>query len=168
LFRWFDREYEKFKGLPAVSADFRRFKSEILQHLAFVMMQGDESKPTEFWLTIERSQAERAIEQLLTSRVSDPAGKAKEWLEDLVEHHLLQVAADGRRVEFHHQLFQEYYAAEALLGMFTEKHPDVVEPERFKHRAISFISRPCYAGKLITLNSRVLCLNSPLSKPSPI
>ncbi len=139
LFRLFDREYEQFKGLPAVSADFRRFKSEILQHLAFVMMQGDESKPTEFWLTIARSQAERSIEQLLTSRVSDPAGKAKEWLEDLLEHHLLQVAADGRRVEFHHQLFQEYYAAEALLGMFADRHPDVVEPERFQHFYLNYL-----------------------------
>ena len=33
LFREFDRKYEKFKGLPAVSVDFRRFKSEVLQHL---------------------------------------------------------------------------------------------------------------------------------------
>jgi HEAT repeat protein len=139
LFRLFDREYEKFKSLPAVSADFRRFKSEILQHLAFVMMQGDESKPTEFWLTIARSQAERSIEQWLTGRVSDPGGKAKEWLEDLLEHHLLQVAADGRRVEFHHQLFQEYYAAEWLLGMFADRHPDVVEPERFQHFYLNYL-----------------------------
>ncbi len=139
LFRLFDREYEKFKSLPAVSADFRRFKPEILQHLAFVMMQGDESKPTEFWLTIARSQAERSIEQWLTGRVSDPGVRAKEWLEDLLEHHLLQVAADGRRVEFHHQLFQEYYAAEALLGMFADRHPDVVEPERFQHFYLNYL-----------------------------
>jgi HEAT repeat protein len=139
LFRLFDREYEKFKGLPAVSADFRRFKSEILQQLAFVMMQGDESKPTEFWLTIERSQAERSIEQWLMGRVSDPAGKAKEWLEDLLEHHLLQVAAEVGKVEFHHQLFQEYYAAEALLGMFADRHPDVVEPERFQHLYLNYL-----------------------------
>ncbi len=115
LFRLFDRQYEEFKGLPAVSADFRRFKSEVLQHLAFVMIQGDDAKPTEFELTIERSAAERTIERLLVNRVSDPAGKAKEWLENLLEHHLLQVAADQRQVEFHHQLFQEYYAAECLL-----------------------------------------------------
>jgi HEAT repeat protein len=139
LFRLFDREYEKFKGLPAVSADFRRFKSEILQRLAFVMMQGDESKPTEFWLTIERSRAERSIEQWLAGRVSDPGVRAKEWLEDLLEHHLLQVAADGRRVEFHHQLFQEYYAAEALLGMFADRHLDVVEPERFQHFYLNYL-----------------------------
>ena len=117
LFRLFDRQYEEFKGLPAVSADFRRFKSETLQHLAFVMMQGDDAKPTEFELTIERSTAERTIEQWLVNRVSDPAGKAKEWLEDLLEHHLLQVAADQRQVEFHHQLFQEYYAAEYFLKL---------------------------------------------------
>jgi HEAT repeat protein len=139
LFRLFDRKYEKFKESSAVSADSRRFKSEILQRLAFVMMQGDESNPTEFWLTIERSQAERSIEQWLTNRVSDPGVRAKEWLEDLLEHHLLQVAADGRRVEFHHQLFQEYYAAEWLLGMFADRHPDVVEPERFQHFYLNYL-----------------------------
>jgi len=116
LFREFDRKYEKFKGLPAVSVDFRRFKSEVLQHLAFVMMTGDEGKPTELELTIDRTTAERAIENLVAGRVSNPGAKAKEWLEDLLEHHLLQVATDDRRVEFRHQLFQEYYAAEYLMS----------------------------------------------------
>jgi HEAT repeat protein/energy-coupling factor transporter ATP-binding protein EcfA2 len=137
LFRRFDGEYERFKGLPAVSADFRRFKSEILQRLAFVMMQGDGR--TEFWLTIERTQAERAIEQWLTNRVSDPAGKAKEWLEDLLEHHLLQVAAEVGKVEFHHQLFQEYYAAEALLGMFRDRDPAVCDRERFQEDYLNYL-----------------------------
>ena len=116
LFREFDRKYEQFKGLPAVSPDFRRFKSEVLQHLAFVMMTGDEGKPTELELTIDRTMAEKAIENLVAGRVSDPGPKAKEWLEDLLEHHLLQVATDDRRVEFRHQLFQEYYAAEHLMS----------------------------------------------------
>ena len=116
LFREFDRKYEKFKGLPAVSPDFRRFKSEVLQHLAFVMMTGDEGKLTELELTIDRRTAEKAIEDLVVGRVSDPGAKAKEWLEDLLEHHLLQVATDNRRVEFRHQLFQEYYAAEYLMS----------------------------------------------------
>jgi len=122
--------------LPAVSADFRRFKSEVLQHLAFVMMQGDDAKPTEFELTIERSTAERTIEQWLVNRVSDPAGKAKEWLEDLLEHHLLQVAADQRQVEFHHQLFQEYYAAEYL----RQQLPDLLKDEnRFKRDYLNYL-----------------------------
>ncbi len=114
LFRLFDREYDKFKGMPAVSEEFRRFKSEVLQHLAYVMMHGDGG--VDFELTIAHADAEKAIETLLKGRVDAPGAKAKEWLEDLVEHHLLQVAADGRRLEFHHQLFQEYYAAEWLLG----------------------------------------------------
>ncbi len=114
LFRGFDREYDKFKGMPAVSEESRRFRSEVLQHLAHTMMVGDGG--VDFELTIDRGVAEGAIEDLLKGRVDTPGAKAKEWLEDLVEHHLLQVAADGRRLEFHHQLFQEYYAAEWLLG----------------------------------------------------
>ncbi len=139
LFRWFDREYDKFKGLPPVSEDFRRFKSEILQQLAFVMMTGDSSKPTEFWLTIDRGVAEREIERFLIDRVSEPAAKAKEWLEDLLEHHLLQVAAETNQVEFHHQLFQEYYAAVNLLGMFHDGHPDVTERHRFQHFYLNYL-----------------------------
>ncbi|NJM49155.1 MAG: signal transduction protein with Nacht domain protein, partial [Alkalinema sp. RU_4_3] len=114
LFREFDREYDKFKGMTAVSGEFRRFRPEVLQHLAYTMMRGDGG--VDFELTIDRGVAEGAIEDLLKGRVDAQGAKAKEWLEDLVEHHLLQVAADGRRLEFHHQLFQEYYAAEWLLG----------------------------------------------------
>jgi HEAT repeat protein len=36
-------------------------------------------------------------------------------------------------------LFQEYYAAEALLGMFADRHPDVVEPERFQHLYLNYL-----------------------------
>jgi HEAT repeat protein/energy-coupling factor transporter ATP-binding protein EcfA2 len=127
LFRRFDGEYERFKGLPAVSADFRRFKSEVLQHLAYIMMVGDGG--VDFELTIDLGDAERTIEALLKGRVDAPGARAKEWLEDLVEHHWLQVAADGRRVEFHHQLFQEYYAAEWLLGRVRGMDDETLECE---------------------------------------
>ena len=120
LFRLFDAKYDQFKGLAAVSADFRRFKPELLWHLAFCMMQGDSAKPTEAWLTIERNHAEAILEDYLTGRVEAPGQRAKEWLEDLLEHHLLQVATDPREIEFHHQLFQEYYAAEELLLRLPE------------------------------------------------
>jgi HEAT repeat protein len=139
LFRLFDQEYDKFKGFPPVSEDYRRFKSEILQHLAFVMMTGDSSKPTEFWLTINKGVAEREIEKLLVDRVNEPAAKAKEWLEDLLEHHLLQVAADTSQTEFHHQLFQEYYAAEKLLRMFNDGHLDVIDEQRFQHFYLNYL-----------------------------
>jgi HEAT repeat protein/energy-coupling factor transporter ATP-binding protein EcfA2 len=139
LFRRFDAEYERFKGLPAVSADFRRFKSELLQHLAWMMMQGDEQRPTEFALTLNRTQAEKRIEQWLNQRVSDPATKAKEWLEDLLEHHLLQVATDSRHIEFHHQLFQEYYAAEVFLTMFHDRDPQVFQQEQLQQNYLNYL-----------------------------
>jgi NB-ARC domain len=140
LFRLFDREYDKFKGFPPVSEASRRFKLDILQQLAFIMMTGDLSQPTELWLTIDKRIAEREIERfLIDHHESDPASKAKEWLEDLLEHHLLQVAADISSVEFHHQLFQEYYAAEKLLVMFKSGHSDIIDEQRFQHFYLNYL-----------------------------
>ncbi|PSN15869.1 hypothetical protein C7293_05205 [filamentous cyanobacterium CCT1] len=136
LFRLFDSKYDKFKGLVAGSDDFRRFKPELLQHLAFSMLQGDPAKPTEPWLTLDRNRAERLLETYLTGRVEAPGQRAKEWLEDLLEHHLLQSASDPKEIEFHHQLFQEYYAAEALLI----KLPELLQDEdQFKRDYLNLL-----------------------------
>ncbi len=123
LFRQeFARRYETFKPLRGrVSEDSRRFAPELLQHLAFVMTQGephtDPLKPTPSWLTIPKAQAETILETYLTNRTEALAQAAKEWLEDLLEFHLLQFASNPDEIEFHHQLFQEYYAAEYLLRL---------------------------------------------------
>jgi HEAT repeat protein len=117
LFRWFDREYDQFKRLESISGALKRWKSELLQYLAFRMVQGKDV--TQFQLQITRSQAEKLLEELLRDRIDNPAEKAKEWLEGLLEHHLLQFAADRTQIEFHHQLFQEYYAAEYLLNQLS-------------------------------------------------
>lgn len=117
LFRWFDREYERRKGTVPISEDCRRFRPELLQHLAFGMLAGEGLEPQ---LTLKRTEAEQRLEQLLSGRIDSPGARAKEWLEDLLEHHLLQVAADPKDVEFLHQLFQEYYAAEFLLERLTQ------------------------------------------------
>ena len=119
LFQRFDRDYQHIKrdiqAVP-VSENFWEFKSEVLQHLAFIMIQADAQKPTEAWLTLPKGQAEQILEKWLTERgLIDAPTKAKLWLKDLLKHHLLQMAADSEKIEFHHQLFQEYYAAEALL-----------------------------------------------------
>jgi predicted NACHT family NTPase len=111
LFRQFDQDYDQFKRIESLSAELKRWKSELLQYLAFRMMRG----ATGIQLQIDRTEAEAILETLLQGRVEAPADKAKLWLEDLTKHHLLQVAADRTQVEFHHQLFQEYYAAEYLL-----------------------------------------------------
>jgi HEAT repeat protein len=118
LFQWFDNDYERIKKeieYVPVSENFWDFKSEVLQYLAFFMIQADIQKPTELWLTIPKSRAEEILEQWLRRRgVVDAPTKAKMWLKDLRKYHLLQDAAKLGEIEFHHQLFQEYYAAEYL------------------------------------------------------
>ena len=139
LFQEFDRQYEEFKGGASVSEDFRRFKSEVLQQLAFVMLQGDSQPPTDGWVAISRDRAEGILECWLRDRgVVDAPTKAKEWLEDLLEHHLLQVAAKPEEIEFHHQLFQEYYAGRALLKLLVERHIDAIEDERLQHFYLNY------------------------------
>ncbi|NJR63401.1 MAG: hypothetical protein HC769_34265 [Cyanobacteria bacterium CRU_2_1] len=105
-----------------ISEDSRRFAPELLQYLAFTMIQGDPHsdpcKPTPPWLTVPKTKAEQILAVFLAGgREPDweTKAKAKEWLEDLLEHHLLQLANDPDKIEFHHQLFQEYYASEWLL-----------------------------------------------------
>lgn len=152
LFELFDRKYQRHKEGVAISSDFRRFQSEILQYLAFTMLQGDAEKPTEAWLTLSRSRAEGIIEAWLKQRnETDPASKAKEWLEDLVEHHLLQVAADPQQIEFHHQLFQEYYAARQLRSMLQNKHPDLADDDRLKHFYLNYLKWTEPLGLLLGL-----------------
>jgi len=139
LFQEFDRQYDEFKGAQSVSEDFRRFKSDLLQQLAFVMLQGDSLRPTDGLVAISRDRAEGILECWLRDRgVLDAPTKAKEWLEDLLEHHLLQVAAKREEIEFHHQLFQEYYAGRALLKLLVEGHPDVIDDERLQHFYLNY------------------------------
>lgn len=116
LFRGFDREFDKLKGVVPIAEGLGRWKSELLQHLAFVMMQGEnpKEKPTDFRLSISRGKAEAVLEDFLKNRVDSPGQKAKDWLQDLLKHYLIQTGADREQIEFHHQLFQEYYAAEYL------------------------------------------------------
>jgi HEAT repeat protein/DNA polymerase III delta prime subunit len=126
LFQWFDRDYRRIKKeieYVSVSENFWEFKSEMLQYLAFSMIQGDLKttalqKPPEPWLTIHKSRAAEILETWLYKRGGlDAPTKAKLWLKDLCNHHLLQDAAKLDEIEFHHQLFQEYYAAGYLLKL---------------------------------------------------
>ncbi|WP_445175642.1 NACHT domain-containing protein [Microcoleus sp.] len=79
LFQEFDRQYDEFKRGALVSDDFRRFKSEVLQQLAFVMLQGDSQPPTDGWVAISRDRAEGILECWLGDRgVVDAPTKAKE------------------------------------------------------------------------------------------
>ncbi|BAY43468.1 hypothetical protein SAMD00079811_10480 [Scytonema sp. HK-05] len=100
------------RGVPAFE-NYRHWCSELLQQLAFNMMQG--AAPAELRLNISKGEAEDILTQYLEREKFDkPRDYAKRWLEDLLEHHLIQVQSNNQ-IEFRHQLLQEYYAAEYLL-----------------------------------------------------
>jgi hypothetical protein len=93
------------------------------------MIQTDVQKPTELWLTVSKQRAEDILEKWLRQReVVDAPTKAKVWLKDLRKYHLLQDAAKPGEIEFHHQLFQEYYAAE-YLKIELERHPEWLQKQ---------------------------------------
>ncbi|MEM8640569.1 MAG: HEAT repeat domain-containing protein [Cyanobacteria bacterium P01_G01_bin.54] len=108
-FRMFVRVYEEQKEL----AEERFWQSRFLQALAFAMMpQGGD--PFGLRLQVSRQEAEEVLAQVLGISLF----AASEKLTVLLSTHLLQVAS-GDELEFKHQLFQEYYAAECLLGQLA-------------------------------------------------
>lgn len=117
--RQFAAQYDcQIKGDAPVSEEARRWWPRLLQRLAFKMLEGPE--PTELYVAVARSQAEDWLTDTLREEQCDqPRNRAMAWLNDLVNHHLLQRNA-GDRIEFRHQFIQEYYAAEYLLHCLPE------------------------------------------------
>lgn len=127
LFQWVDEEYDRLKGMPTLVPELRHWKAELLQQLAFEMMQGNDL--TKLDLTILRTGAIAIFEVFLREHgVEDCGTKARVWLEDLQKYHLLQPTA-AQKIEFHHQLFQEYYAAEYLLRRLSSLNDAVLRRE---------------------------------------
>jgi Trypsin-like peptidase domain/NACHT domain len=126
LFRWFAGEYDKLKRDVPVSEGLRHWQADLLQQLAFTMMQAE--KPTELRVAIPRPEAETLLAAFLQGKVDYPAQRAKEWLEDLLEHHLIQPTSQNQ-LEFHHQLLQEYYAAEYLLKLLPTLTADQLKQD---------------------------------------
>ena len=120
VFRFFTEIYENnLRGDVVVTVESRRWWKSLLEHLAFVMMLGE--PVTEFRVAISKREVEEIFTKYLTEEKLDkPRDYAKCWLEDLIKHHLIQVES-GDKIEFRHQLLQEYYAAEYLL----RKLPDI-------------------------------------------
>ncbi|WP_293136067.1 HEAT repeat domain-containing protein [Okeania sp. SIO3I5] len=113
VFRSFTQTYSsRLKQDVPVDESSRRWWDRLLQELAWVMTNG-ESK-TEIMVAISRQKAEEVLAEFLRGEVVAPTDCAMRWLEDLLEHHLIQVGDDGQ-ISFRHQLLQEYYVAERLL-----------------------------------------------------
>lgn len=121
VFRQFTQFYERrLKGDVPDPYEHRDDWAKLLQCLAFAMMQGPDpqNQPTELSVAIPQLQAERVLTEFLQGREPYPAKTAERCLNDLLKHHLIQ--PNGDQIEFRHQLIQEYYAAEQLLGLLPE------------------------------------------------
>jgi HEAT repeat protein len=164
----FARRYKEFKPerLRNVSEDSRRFAFDLLTYLAFTMVQGephiDSSKPSASWIAIPETDAEKILATFLASDRTptlEDTTKAKEWLEDLVEWHLLQIASDPTQIEFHHQLFQEYYAAEWLAPQLEKLSDEELQYYYLNYlkwtepltMAMSFVKRDALAVRMVKL-----------------
>ena len=68
-------------------------------------------------VVVQRSEAESCLAEFLIEKdCCHPWDRAKEYLQDLLNHHLIQMAFD-EKIEYRHQLIQEYYASEYLLKL---------------------------------------------------
>jgi HEAT repeat protein len=137
LFQIFDRDYERIKKIEKavpVSENFWEFKTDVLKFLAFSLIQGNNPNSNSSLFSLLRQDAERLLEHWLSSRqISEAATKAKIWLKDLLNCHLLQDATEPHKIEFHHQLFQEYYAAEEMLIRLRDGDRNLNEDKRFQY-----------------------------------
>lgn len=112
VFRWFTQVYEKrIKQDVIPSLDLKHWCPLLLQHLAFTMSQGKASG--ELRVSIPKAEAVEILKDFLQDRVAHPDDCALRWLEDLKNHHLIRLEV-GDKIEFQHQMIQEYYSAEYL------------------------------------------------------
>jgi HEAT repeat protein/3',5'-cyclic AMP phosphodiesterase CpdA len=112
--------YEKL-SVP-VYKDFKNWWRQLLEHLAFVMMRGESSTVPQ--LVISKHQAQEILIQFLKDKVEYPHERAINWLQDLLNHHLIQLGTDNQKIQFPHQLIQEYYTAESLLKLLPSLSDD--------------------------------------------
>jgi len=111
-FRQFFRSFKKYKEDAPVTDERRKAWNPWLEHLAFTML--DSPEPNDPGLVISDERAEK----VLAERFGDLHG-ASSRIEELLKYHLLERASE-KEVSFHHQLIQEYYAAESLLQYLPE------------------------------------------------
>lgn len=106
-FRRFFQSFKKYKEDASVSEERRRSWNHWLEYLAFKMLSSTDSKNPGLVITKEQA------ENLLMERFGELYGTPSR-IEELCKYHLLE-SVSKREISFHHQLIQEYYAAEYLL-----------------------------------------------------
>jgi HEAT repeat protein len=104
----------------------RRIWRTALKHLASKMMQGN--LPIDFCTFISKDEIISELKLLFKDELQPPK-LARDCLDDLLDYHLIQIRNEDK-VEFRHQLIQEYYAAEWLLGLLDNQQ---ISYERLQH-----------------------------------
>lgn len=134
ILRIFTKTYEyAVKKEARVSAESRGWWPRLLAKLAYDMMRSGQ-QPTEMALVIHRNEAEKIFGEYLNEQGKDqPIPKAAQFLDDLINHHLLKENGSGG-IEFLHQLIQEYYAAEHLLTRLAD-----ITPKNFKCDYLNYL-----------------------------
>ncbi len=140
MFRRFTEIFDsQLKQDIPVSDDSRRWWKRLLQHLAWVMMGGNvprgvsfDTTMTEFLVAIPRQQVEEIFTKFLKVKVNCAADCAIAWLDDLLKYHLIQIGVENK-IEFRHQLIQEYYAAEELLQEVEDLSDDKLQWNHFNY-----------------------------------
>jgi HEAT repeat protein len=131
VFRAFTVGYgDRIKQDVTLSKDSRAWWGRLLQYLAFKMTCGESL--TDAQVAISRRDAEQFLLEFLRGKVEFADDLAVRWLEDLLKHHLIQISND--RIEFRHQLIQEYYAAEWLLGLLPS-----LSDARLQHDYLNYL-----------------------------
>lgn len=111
-FRQFFQSFKKYKEDAPVTDERRQEWNRWLEYLAFMMLNNPDS--TDPGLVISKEQAEK----LLIEKFGNLYG-ASFRIEELLKYHLLEPISE-KEIGFHHQLIQEYYAAECLLTQLPD------------------------------------------------
>jgi hypothetical protein len=130
-FRQFFRSFKKYKEDAPVTDERRKAWNPWLEDLAFTMLNSPE--PNDPGLVISDEQAEKVLAQ----RFGDLHG-ASSRIEELLKYHLLERVSE-KEVSFHHQLIQEYYAAEYLLQYLPELLRDEEGETKLKRHYLNYL-----------------------------
>ncbi|MEP0877422.1 NACHT domain-containing protein [Funiculus sociatus GB2-M2] len=130
-FRQFFRSFKKYKEDAPVTDERREAWNPWLEHLAFTML--DSPEPNDPSLAI----ADERAEKVLAEKFNDLHG-ASSRIEELLKYHFLERVSD-REVSFHHQLIQEYYAAEYLLQYLPELLRDEKGETKLKCHYLNYL-----------------------------
>ncbi|MGB5633504.1 MAG: hypothetical protein WBM86_12120, partial [Waterburya sp.] len=116
VFQAFTRIYDdKLKADVTTQSNSRILWSDSLKYLAFEMTKRKDEP------AISATEAETILGEFLAKVGENDHSlrRCRLWLQDLLNYHLLQRRGQND-IEFHHQLLQEYYAAETLVLEFDK------------------------------------------------